>query len=606
MKRSGRDRLIWIDYAGVEAELEAAQEAVIEAEAAWADAAFANGKHIGMRYIDDNDWIADTMKDGEPFPPEALEAELPRRMLTLMAEAARKVIQASAIGVWYTETRKANGKGERIPTIQIPSDDDIRRAVDNADSELQAEVNRRLTAANIAAFKVKAENAPPDKRAVWRQVIEAERGLIRASGMWQYRAADGAALNPSGMIWTRNPDEQMLLMAIDATDAKAIDDARTALILRYAVGEFGTWCAAEFEADGNPIAPIVKEAIARLGVEPDRRRNVIAPYSLKQARLIDLEELPRELGEARRLGKERDAQLPLWNDERRAVIPRLPIEVERLYNLRRDSSGRGAPMAERLLFEMLMSVRRELRGNERRLNITLRDLTEMLWRKGGWRPSRQLNTLRRELMILHNLRISYERAEWSVINVRKLPEESTRPDDVLAFDVYSIGDSGRGPLINRVNLRELGRTSAPAWRSYLRLAYVWDEVKMKRGGRRLHATRPEVKRGRDGVILDKDGKPVLKRGGVPVKDWSDPRADLTGRTERNPAADAMPEFGPDELIALCYDDDTVSQSARRDRLKRARNALLDMEQRGMVVIEKDGRGGWRILEPWRNDDDGAD
>lgn len=69
--------------------------------------------------------------------------------------------------------------------------------------------------------------------------------------------------------------------------------------------------------------------------------------------------------------------------------------------------------------------------------------------------------------------------------------------------------------MDRLALREVGLVSAPAWRSYLRLAYLWDDVKRKSGGRRVFATRPEVKRvaGPGSGIVDAYGRPVLRKDG---------------------------------------------------------------------------------------------
>ena len=135
-------------------------------------------------------------------------------------------------------------------------------------------------------------------------------------------------------------------------------------------------------------------------------------------------------------------------------------------------------------------------------------------------------------------------------------------------------ESGQGPLIDRPRLRLFGLQSAPAWRSYLRLAYIWDAAKASNGGRRIYATRPAVKRGRDGVLLDTDGKPIL---------------------ERNPQADRVPALSLDELARLGFDDKT-DKSNRRKRAERTRDALADMEWQGGVVLEQDS-DEWRILEP---------
>ena len=88
--------------------------------------------------------------------------------------------------------------------------------------------------------------------------------------------------------------------------------------------------------------------------------------------------------------------------------------------------------------------------------------------------------------------------------------------------------------------------SDPAFDLRLSLAWLWDSVKARNGGHRIYATRPRVERTADGVILDRKGRPVIRRNGRPVKDWSDRRAcpiyTPEGRQliERHPEANRVP------------------------------------------------------------------
>ena len=144
-----------------------------------------------------------------------------------------------------------------------------------------------------------------------------------------------------------------------------------------------------------------------------------------------------------------------------------------------------------------------------------------------------------------------------------------------------------------------------------RLAYLWDEAKGRNHGARVYATRPKVARGPDGVILGTDGKPLRDRHGAVVTNWSDRRAVILGADgkpagaqnppafERNPAADRVPQLGPDDLIRLGYDDNLdLSAGTRRKRLYETRQALRNKEAAGEVVIEVNGEG-WRIIETRR-------
>ena len=206
------------------------------------------------------------------------------------------------------------------------------------------------------------------------------------------------------------------------------------------------------------------------------------------------------------------------------------------------------------------------------------------------------------------MRIHYDRALWRLVAVDRLPADNADLDDPVVLRIQHLPGSGQGPLIDRPRLRLFGLQSAPAWRSYLRLAYIWDVAKASNGGRRIFATRPKVRRGMDGVLLDADGLPILRRGGAPVRDWSDARAvvlcgaDGLPILERNPRADRVPVLSLDDLARLGFNDKT-NRGNRRMRAERTRAALADMERQGAVKLEQDG-DGLRVLEPAPLVDDG--
>ena len=467
-----------------------------------------------------------------------------------------------------------------------------------------------IEAALNAAEAERISDGDKDWNALYIENLKAQRDGKFIPSLYAFKAEHKVDADPMKRIDAIDDEDERI--AAMQREARPVSNAeRSADIADGLMELFESWMYARHDLNApnlvNPIAPIVETALKLMPIEADTRRAVIVPEPLREARLTPMAELPEELSEVRVLGAQAPApaerQLPLFDaKERRAVIPHLPVELVRLGLVKgRTAPGRGAPIAERLLFEMLMAV--PPRGADAYMHANAHfagDLTEFIWQRGAWRPSRQMGILRREMNILHNLRVVHGAFEYSVVNVHKLPRLNTPLDERLEFDVYSLEGSVGGPLIHRERLRELGRVSAPAWRAFLRLAYMWDDVKRKRGGRRLYAKRPEVKRGSGGVILDDNNEPVFKRGGAPVTNWADPRAVRTGRTERNPDADKMPELGPDELIELCYDAKAVNKDARRQRLSKARNALAQMEKRGAVVLEKDGRGGVRILEPYHS------
>ena len=135
--------------------------------------------------------------------------------------------------------------------------------------------------------------------------------------------------------------------------------------------------------------------------------------------------------------------------------------------------------------------------------------------------------------------IIHERMEWLLVRPVNLPTAETHLDDHIRIDVTSLPGSDHGPMIDTVRLWQLGVRAGAPWRAWIRLAYLWDTAKQRNGGKRVYATRPAIKRGPKGMILDLYGKPVMDRG-KPVTDWSDARAVHTGKEEQNPRADRVP------------------------------------------------------------------
>ena len=369
----------------------------------------------------------------------------------------------------------------------------------------------------------------------------------------------------------------------------------------------GEWCALAAPRSLHPLAALVGAWQNRpTPVETDRRGRGILPGPLRtarQGRLLD--EWPEHLNGLTPLGmlaEPAQAYLPGMEPPKGAIVPVLPVMVYDAAGGKLQTRGQGAPIAQRLFFEAMMTVNRLEREPfyTRQPDATLRDLMTWIW-PNGWQRGRDLPRLQMALWELDNMRIHWDRALWRLVAVDRLPADDADLDDPVMLRIQHLPGSGQGPLIDRPRLRLFGLQSAPAWRSYLRLAYIWDAAKASNGGRRIYATRPAVKRGRDGVLLNADGKPILKRGGAPVKDWSDPRAvllyDADGKPilERNPQADRVPVLSVDELARLGFDDN-VTTTNRGKRAERTRDALTDMKRQKAVVPEQDS-DGLRILEP---------
>ena len=233
--------------------------------------------------------------------------------------------------------------------------------------------------------------------------------------------------------------------------------------------------------------------------------------------------------------------------------------------------------------------------------ITLREVVEWLYphwrdeqgrRRGGW-DRKYLTAVRRAMAQLHNLRIEHDGWEWGLAMFGKLPTATVRLDDELEFLVRYLPGSERGPLVDRPQLRLQGLASAPRWRLYLRLAYLWDEAKGRNGGHRIYASRPVVNRDPEGHILDQHGKRVFERG-APTRNGHHPRAVRIYEgdrllTEPSPRVDRLPELGPDDLARLAFDEH-LTPSNRRSRARDARKALRALETASLVVCVWGGGG----------------
>ena len=343
------------------------------------------------------------------------------------------------------------------------------------------------------------------------------------------------------------------------------------------------------------LAPLIWAWLRRYAT-PEHRRDQIAPESLRHARVTQAS-LPMAPGDGLpRLGRQEghQASLPGMEPPTATVVPALPLPVAMEH-----TAGPGGHIASRLWFGFQMALPLDLRtSSDVRMKFTLRDIRDWLW-PHGWRRGVHLPMLQKGLRDLYQLGIVYDRAEWLLVRPVTLPTGDTRLDDILLVDVTALPGSDRGPMVDTVRLWQLGVQSAVAWRAWIRLAYLWDDAKRRNGGHRIHAARPEVRRGQDGVILDARGQPVLTKGGLPVKNWGDRRAIPTGRLERHSQADRVPVLDTDDLAHLGYNDLLVPAETLRERAAETRRWLRKMSDMGAVVLEWDG-GAVRVLEPFRD------
>ena len=277
------------------------------------------------------------------------------------------------------------------------------------------------------------------------------------------------------------------------------------------------------ERPKHPAVPLVEAWQARPSqVEPDCKRRAIAPLVLKATQLH-----PQEKAQSDRSGQlplvlspnpvgewphhTRPEELPFLELPRSGqLVPALPVQLYDRAGGVPQSKRKGAPIGIRLFFEALFSIPRQdrLPHTSQELMVTLGDMAAWIWPK-GWDRKRNLPALVWALKDLGELRIEWERRLWNLVVARSLPTWETKLSDLIVLHVFSLPDSDRGPMIDRSQLRHWGLKSAISYRIYLRLAYLWDDVKSKRGGYRVYANRPKVRRNEHGHLIDAKGRSNL-------------------------------------------------------------------------------------------------
>ena len=368
----------------------------------------------------------------------------------------------------------------------------------------------------------------------------------------------------------------------------------------------------------HPLAPIIKAWLqAQIPeVEPDRRPTQIIPGFLRETQ-IDLSDSYLPVGQFHE-GGEVQGWLPGFENNQSMIVPALPLEIYESAEGSPAPGGSGAPLGQRIFIHALLAFPygKRQRDGSVKLNTSLRDIRDWAY-PNGWTRKYDLPRIINALDEVHNMRIRWERRRWNVVQVFGLPDSNIKLDDLLPLRVeYPEGVSGNGPMIDIIPLRLYGTSSAPKFRAWIRLPYLWDDAKIRSGGFRIYATRPKVLRNSDGYLIDARGKVIctgelystswgwkFRDGNIPQRAWYHPLAIQTGQQERNPEADKVPVLFNHDMIHLFFDNQRLTPSTSRKRLQLARDAAEEMEKEGRIVIETDqvdarrGTQGWRILQP---------
>ena len=385
----------------------------------------------------------------------------------------------------------------------------------------------------------------------------------------------------------------------------------------------------------HPLAPLVKTWLREQTpkVEPERRTDTgILHHAIGETHHAP--RLPMTVMETMPPGKpeqmmlitnlpqvDLQLELPGFEFPESELVPALPLEASETIGGRPSHQGGGAPISQRLFFNILVEYAQKQRGlyGTSRLNTNYRDVKSWLYPKGTTNPKSVLiPRLYKGMYELHNFRFLWERRAWNIISVDSLPTPAIRPDDALTFTVrMPTGmNTSNGALIGIEPMRIYGAQSAPKFRAWVRLAYLWDAAKVRNGGKRIYATVPEVLRNSDGYLVDAKGEIILtgdlyhtkggwkfRNGNQTQKAWYHPLAIQTGEPMRNPQADKVPVLSDSDMVKLFYDHNERRGSAFHSALSEARRYALEMQDESRIVVEEDqenektGIKGWRILEP---------
>ena len=397
------------------------------------------------------------------------------------------------------------------------------------------------------------------------------------------------------------------------------------------------WSEKKAPQTPHPLYPLVKAWIQTQlpSVEPERRKDTgIIHSALKDS--YPLPQLPLEIVSTTPRYEE---EMKLFTDLPRGgmqltmpgfefpeteLVPALPLVAYEGAGGKSLSRGRGAPVEQRLFINVLIEYMHRERGQYEiaQLKTNYRDVKSWLYPNGTTIPkSKLIPRLYEGLWKLHNLRFFWEEQEWNIISVPALPTMGIKPDDPLHFTVRlpSEINNKSGALIGIEPLRLYGAQSAPKFRAWVRLAYLWDKAKQLNGGHRIYATIPEALKNADGYLVDAKRQVILtgdvystkagwkcRNGQMPQKAWYHPLAIQTGRQVRNPQADKVPILSDRDMVRLFFDHYERKGDAFRACLVKSRKHAEEMQKDARIVIEKHqqnakkGVKGWRILEPYQN------
>lgn len=239
--------------------------------------------------------------------------------------------------------------------------------------------------------------------------------------------------------------------------------------------------------------------------------------------------------------------------------PSLPLAFYYAGGKPGEQRGYAAPVALRLWLELVFTADLKRGGRPQTFEIEQKDLFDLLY-PNAWRRRNVLPLVQQACNDLDSMRIPIDYdgrglVAWRVVSVDGKPLERGAP---VVAQVKLPPASERGPVIDRIALREYGMKSAIKHRGLLNLAF-----------RLFHP--------------GKTSRPV--RGGkfyIPSEDPA--RYDRLLTADGNPVSVAAAR----EVVRLFYPGDTANGTVYRQHLHRAIECLRQLEEEGHVRIV-DGR-----------------
>ena len=203
-----------------------------------------------------------------------------------------------------------------------------------------------------------------------------------------------------------------------------------------------------------------------------------------------------------------------------ADVPVTPLLLADAAGFSELQQGRGARLDKRIFLYALAAMPMSARcpGGGYTWEPTLEEIRNLLWPKSprtgksSWKPSKHYRALYQALDAVNLAKVELPNRElWLPVRTWRQPDPRNLDSRALIEIALPPGGAIGGPQLDRAGWIADGTLSDPAFDLRLSLAWLWDSVKASNGGHRVYATRPRVERTADGVILDRKGRPVIRR-----------------------------------------------------------------------------------------------